>query len=103
MKTLELAKQLKYKEGDQVRGIFEPYARSIYRVIRIDNQGVHLHWESLQGVRPITDAEKPIERLLRWVVTDEHYDWEGALDFRLATPAEINKSREVKNENPFNR
>ena len=113
MNTLELAKQLKYKEGDQIRGIDEPYPRSIYRVVRIDSEGVHLHWESLTGLTHNMICEKyPNEkiehhyRLLKWALADkgpQALEWEDAFDFRLATPNEIKKSREEKRENSFNR
>jgi hypothetical protein len=100
MNTLELAKRLKYKEGDQVRGITELYPRSIYRVVAINEQGVHLVWESLSGIKAedISSCPAP-KRLLRWETPIPKTAWdefEGALDFRIATPLEIKRSKEVR-------
>jgi len=100
MNTLELSKKLKYREGDQVRGITEPYPRSIYRVVKIDAEGVHLMWESLRGI--VYDSTwkcAPAARLLKWETPKPANDWgdfEGAFDFRLATPQEVKRSREIR-------
>lgn len=98
MNTLQLSKKLRYGEGDQVRGIAEPYSRSIYRVIKIDKEGVHLIWESLRGMKMAGyTGNYPIKRLLIWktpVAKNWWDDFEGAMDFRLATSEEIRQSKE---------